>query len=64
MDPTVSTMRLWPFVIGHWSLPAAFCRLPFAFRKGPARGVIYPVLLISILVMGVATAGVAELWST
>ena len=29
-----------------------------------ARGVIYPVLLISILVIGVATAGVAELWST
>ena len=64
MDPTVSTMRHWPFVIGHWSLPAAFCRLPSAFRKGPARGVIYPVLLVSILVIGVATAGVAELWST
>ena len=31
--------------------------------KNP-RGVIYPVLLISILVIGVATAGVAELWST
>ena len=25
---------------------------------------IYPVLLVSILVIGVATAGVAELWST
>ncbi|MBI4735663.1 MAG: type II secretion system protein [candidate division NC10 bacterium] len=28
------------------------------------RGVIYPVLLVSILVIGVATAGVAQLWST
>jgi type II secretory pathway pseudopilin PulG len=43
--------RHWSLVIGHWSL-------------GSARGVIYPVLLISILVIGVATAGVAELWST
>jgi type II secretory pathway pseudopilin PulG len=30
---------------------------------GP-RGVIYPVLLVSILVIGVATAGAAQLWST
>lgn len=29
-----------------------------------ARGVIYPILLISILVIGVATAGVAQLWTT
>jgi type II secretory pathway pseudopilin PulG len=29
-----------------------------------SRGVIYPILLISILVIGVATTGVAELWST
>ncbi len=28
------------------------------------RGVIYPVLLISILVIGVSTAAVAHLWST
>ncbi len=32
--------------------------------RGFPRGAIYPVLLISILVIGVATAGVAELWST
>jgi type II secretory pathway pseudopilin PulG len=32
-------------------------------RRSP-RGVIYPILLISILVIGVATAAVAELWST
>ena len=31
---------------------------------GSPRGAIYPILLISILVIGVATAGVAELWST
>ena len=29
-----------------------------------SRGAIYPVLLVSILVIGVATAGVGELWST
>lgn len=28
------------------------------------RGAVYPVLLVSILVIGVATAGVAEVWST
>jgi len=33
-------------------------------RATSARGAIYPVLLISIMVMGVATAAVAELWST
>jgi type II secretory pathway pseudopilin PulG len=44
--------RYWSLVIGHWSF------------SGSPRGVIYPVLLISILVIGVATAGVAELWST
>jgi type II secretory pathway pseudopilin PulG len=32
--------------------------------RGCPRGVIYPVLLITILVIGVATAGVAEVWST
>ena len=39
----------------------------FEFRiskTGCPCGVIYPVLLISILVIGVATAAVAELWST
>ena len=29
----------------------------------PPRGMIYPLLLIAILVMGVATMGAAELWS-
>lgn len=43
--------RYWSLRVGHWSF-------------GSARGAIYPVLLISILVIGVATAGVAELWST
>jgi type II secretory pathway pseudopilin PulG len=33
-------------------------------RGRPPRGAIYPVLLITILVLGVATAGVAQLWST
>jgi type II secretory pathway pseudopilin PulG len=32
-------------------------------RRSP-RGIVYPLLLGSILVIGVATAGVAELWST
>ncbi len=31
---------------------------------GSRRGAIYPVLLISILVIGISTAAVAELWST
>jgi type II secretory pathway pseudopilin PulG len=47
---------------------AARCQVslgwPAAHGTRPPRGVIYPVLLISILVIGVATAGVAQLWST
>ncbi len=43
-------------------------RPPARLRGYPAhgspRGAIYPILLISILVIGVATAGVAEIWST
>jgi type II secretory pathway pseudopilin PulG len=46
----------WSLVIGHWSFRAA--------RTASPRGAIYPILLISILVIGVATAGVAEVWST
>jgi len=38
--------------------------LSFMIRYNSPRGVIYPVLLISILVIGVSTAAVAELWST
>ena len=36
----------------------------FAIRNSKLRGAIYPIFLISILVIGVATAAVAELWST
>ena len=32
--------------------------------RRPPRGIVYPLLLASILVIGVATAGVAELWTT
>jgi type II secretory pathway pseudopilin PulG len=32
-------------------------------RRSP-RGIVYPILLGSILIIGVATAGVAELWTT
>ena len=31
---------------------------------GSPRGIIYPILLLSILVIGIATAGVSEVWST
>lgn len=43
---------------------AAYRLSPFALCLGSARGAIYPLLLLSILIIGVATAGVAELWST
>ncbi len=56
--------RQWSVVSGQWSFWRTSCQLPAAFRKGSARGVIYPVLLISILIIGIATAGVAQLWST
>ena len=60
----------WSLVIGHWSFGghgsfgAVRPGRAKTARARPPRGVIYPVLLISILVIGVATAGVAELWST
>ena len=42
----------------------ALSPLRFARRTGSPRGMIYPILLVSILVIGVATAGAAQLWST
>jgi type II secretory pathway pseudopilin PulG len=43
-------------------------KIEFRDRTGPGRGcprgAIFPILLISILVIGVATAGVSELWGT
>ena len=36
-------------------------RLPLA---DPPRGIVFPMLLAGILIIGVATAGVAELWTT
>lgn len=33
-------------------------------RRVPAPGIVYPMLLASILILGLAAAGVAELWST
>jgi type II secretory pathway pseudopilin PulG len=47
-----------------WSGGLAFSTGPAADGAGSPRGAIYPVLLISILVIGVAAAGVAQLWST
>jgi len=55
------------FIIRHWSFAIrhpSFGGLPSASCMRSPRGAIYPVLLISIMVIGVATAGVAELWST
>jgi len=49
---------------GSEAMRHALCALRLARWKGSARGVIYPVLLISILIIGIATAGVAQLWST
>lgn len=57
-------MPHWSSVIGHWSFGATPGRSAAAGRAPSPRGVIYPILLISILVIGVATAGVAEIWST
>ncbi len=42
----------WPFVIGHWR------------RRRPPAGFIYPLLLLSILIIGITAAAVGEVWST
>jgi type II secretory pathway pseudopilin PulG len=39
-------------------------RRPRRVASGSPRGIVYPMLLGSILVIGLATAGVAELWTT
>jgi type II secretory pathway pseudopilin PulG len=54
----------WSLVIGHWSFGGTRALGAGLAARGSPRGVIYPVLLVGILVIGVATAGVAELWST
>jgi len=47
------------------SAPPVKCRRRAAARRSrPPHGMIYPLLLIAILVMGVASMGVAELWRT
>jgi type II secretory pathway pseudopilin PulG len=53
-------------VSGNRQFRIADCGLRISIRSGrrSSRGVIYPLLLISILVIGVATAAVSELWST
>ena len=38
-------------------------RSTFNVKRSP-RGIVFPMLLGSILIIGIATAGVAELWST
>ncbi len=58
VSPTARSIVAGRLSVAHFSLRRG--RFPVA---GP-RGVIYPILLISILVIGVSTAAVAELWST
>ena len=61
-------VRYWRLVFPRHRWDVAPLR-PFAIRsrlpvpRSP-RGIVFPMLLASILVIGVATAGVAELWTT
>ncbi|HSB67922.1 MAG TPA: type II secretion system protein [Candidatus Methylomirabilis sp.] len=32
--------------------------------RGTPRGIVFPILLLSILIIGISSAGVAEMWST
>ncbi len=57
-------IRQWSVVSGQWTFGTVRPNRPAAARLRSPRGAIYPILLMSILVIGVATAGVAELWST
>ncbi len=52
------------FAIGQWSFGTVRPDRFAAARLSSPRGAIYPILLMSILVIGVATTGVAQLWST
>jgi type II secretory pathway pseudopilin PulG len=57
-------VRQWSVVSGQWSFGTVPPNRPAAVRVRSPRGAIYPILLISILVIGVATAAAAQLWST
>jgi type II secretory pathway pseudopilin PulG len=57
-------MRHWSLVVGHWSFRGTRALGARLAARGSPRGAIYPILLVGILVIGVATAGLAELWST
>jgi type II secretory pathway pseudopilin PulG len=48
-----------PSRIGQWALGAGHLR-----RRQPPGGFIYPLLLLSILIIGITTAAVGEVWST
>jgi type II secretory pathway pseudopilin PulG len=48
-----------PSHIGHWSLVIGHLR-----RRQPPGGFVYPLLLLSILIIGITTAAVGEVWST
>ena len=51
-------------LLGSRSTPWLGARGARRAARRPPRGIVYPLLLASILVIGVATAGVAELWTT
>src|SRR5512142_1506996 len=56
--------RSLPLVIGHRSLVIRSSRAPRSVLRGTPRGMIYPLLLLGILVIGIGSAGVAQVWST
>jgi hypothetical protein len=51
-------------LLGSRAKPQRVARGSRLAARRPPRGIVYPLLLASILVIGVATAGVAELWTT
>jgi len=51
-------------LLGSRATPRLAVRGPRPAARRPPRGIVFPMLLAGILVIGVATAGVAELWTT
>ena len=62
--PPDASRPQWSAGRDHWPVRGGGPRRWQRSSRSAPRGMIYPLLLIAILVMGIATMGVAELWQT
>ena len=64
MNRRFGSLKGLSLVIGHWSSVIRGRRAPRPVLRRSPRGIAFPILLLSILIIGISSAGVAEMWST